>query len=113
MQLKKGAMKRLTENEVDFNLTTLKGWSLDDNESRIVKTFEFKDFNAAFNVMCDIADVAEELNHHPDWYNSYNKLNIKLTSHDVGGLTMNDFELASRIEEIITKSTKKRPRMNS
>ena len=106
-------MKRLTDNEVDFNLTTLKGWTLDENESRILKSFTFKDFNTAFNVMCDIADVAEEIGHHPDWYNSYNKLSIKLSSHDVGGLTMNDFELASRIEEIIAKSTKKRPRMNS
>ena len=104
-------MKRLTENEVDFNLTTLKGWSLNDN--RIIKDFTFKNFKEAFNIMCDIADVAEELDHHPDWYNSYNTLNIKLSSHDVGGLTMNDFELASRIEEIIAESTKKRPRMNS
>ena len=47
MQLKKEKMKRLTENEVDFNLTTLKGWSLDDNESRIVKSFTFKDFKQA------------------------------------------------------------------
>ncbi len=106
-------MSRLTDNEIDFNLTTLKGWSLDDNESRIVKTFTFKDFHAAFNVMCDIADVAEELNHYPDWFNSYNKLNIKLSTHDAGGLTMADFELASRIEEIVAKSTKKRPRINS
>ncbi len=104
-------MRRLTDNEVDFNLTTLKGWSLNDN--RIIKDFSFKNFKEAFDFMCDIADVAEELNHHPDWYNSYNKLNIKLTSHDVGGLTMNDFELASRIEEVIAESTKKRPRIKS
>ena len=104
-------MKRLTENEIDFNLTTLKGWSLNDN--RIVKDFSFKSFKDAFDTMCDIADVAEEMNHHPDWYNSYNKLNIKLTSHDIGGITMVDFELASRIEDIITEATKKRPRMNS
>ena len=63
--------------------------------------------------MVKIGEVAEELNHHPDWYNSYNKLNIKLSTHDVGGLTMNDFELASRIEEIIAETNKKRPRMNS
>jgi 4a-hydroxytetrahydrobiopterin dehydratase len=102
-------MKRLTDNEVDYNLTTLKGWSLNDN--RIVKDFSFKDFTAAFNVMCDIADVAEEIGHHPDWYNSYNKLNIKLISHDAGGLTMKDFELALRIEEIINTEKPKRPRI--
>jgi len=102
-------MKRLTDNEVDYNLTTLKGWSLNDN--RIVKDFSFENFTAAFNVMCDIADVAEAIGHHPDWYNSYNKLNIKLISHDVGGLTMKDFELALRIEEIIKTEKPKRPRI--
>ena len=111
MQLKKEKMKKLTENEIDFNLTTLKGWSYNDN--RIIKDFSFKNFKEAFAAMTKIGAVAEELNHHPDWYNSYNKLNIKLRSHDVDGLTMNDFELASRIEEIIAESTKKRPRMNS
>jgi 4a-hydroxytetrahydrobiopterin dehydratase len=104
-------MERLTENEIYFNLTTLKGWSFNDN--RIVKDFSFKNFTAAFAAMVKIGAVAEELNHHPDWYNSYNKLNVKLTSHDVGGVTMNDFELASRIEEIIEMATQKRPRMNS
>jgi 4a-hydroxytetrahydrobiopterin dehydratase len=104
-------MERLTDNEIDFNLTTLKGWSY--NDCRIVKDFSFKNFKEAFAAMTIIAEVAEVLNHHPDWYNSYNKLNVKLTSHEVGGVTMNDFELASRIEEIIAESTKKRPRINS
>lgn len=104
-------MKRLTDNEVDYNLTTLKGWELDENESRITKTFTFKDFTAAFNAMCDIADVAEEIGHHPDWYNSYNKLSIKLSTHSAGGLTLKDFELAQRIEEIINVEKPKRPRL--
>jgi len=104
-------MRRLTDNEVDYNLTTLKGWELDEHESRINKLFTFKNFNEAFDAMCSIADVAEEIGHHPDWYNLYNKLNIKLSSHDVGGLTMKDFELAQRIEEIIKTSKPKRPRI--
>lgn len=102
-------MKRLTDNEIDYNLTTLKGWSLDDN--RIVKSFVFKDFKVAIGAMVKIGEVAEELSHHPDWYNSYNKLNIKLSTHDAGGLTMKDFELAQRIEEIINTSKPKRPRL--
>lgn len=102
-------MKRLTDNEIDYNLTMLKGWALDDN--RMVKTFVFKDFKEAIATMVKIGDVAEQLNHHPDWYNSYNKLNIKLTSHDVGGLTMKDFELAEKIEGIINTSKPKRPRL--
>lgn len=104
-------MKRLTDNEVDYNLTTLKGWKLDEN--RIVKKFIFKDFKQAFATMVKIGAVAEELNHHPDWYNSYNVLNIKLNTHSVNGLTINDFELASRIEEIVAESIKKRPRINA
>ena len=104
-------MKRLTDNEVDYNLTTLKGWELDENESRIIKYFEFKNFKEAIATMVKIGEVAEELGHHPDWYNSYNKLNIKLSTHDVGGLTMKDFELAQRIEEIINTSKPKRPRI--
>lgn len=104
-------MKRLSDNEIDFNLTTLKGWSLD--EDRIVKSIVFKDFKEAIAAMVKIGEAAEELNHHPDWYNSYNKLNIKLGTHDVGGITIKDFELAQRIEEIINTSKPKRPRINS
>lgn len=94
-------MQRLTDNEIDYNLTVLDGWSLDDN--RIVKKFVFKDFKEAMAKMVKIGKVAEELNHHPDWYNAYNKLNIKLSTHDAGGITLKDFELASRIEEICNK----------
>ena len=104
-------MKRLTDNEIDYNLTTLKDWSLDDN--RIVKTIVFNDFKEAIAAMVKIGEAAEELNHHPDWYNSYNKLNIKLGTHDVGGITMKDFELAQKIEEIISVPKQKRPRMKS
>lgn len=104
-------MRRLTENEIDFNLTTLKGWSLDDG--RIVKQFVFKDFKEAFAAMVKIAEVAEKINHHPNWFNAYNQLNIKLSSHDVEGITMKDFELALKIEEIINVPKMKRPRMDS
>lgn len=102
-------MKKLTDNEIDFNLTTLKGWSLDDG--RIVKQFTFKDFKDAFAAMTTIAEVAEEMNHHPSWFNAYNQLNIKLSTEDIGEITMKDFELASRIEEIIGAPKKKRARM--
>ena len=102
-------MSRLTDNEIDFNLTTLKGWSLDDG--RIVKQFTFKNFKEAFAAMTTIADIAEKLNHHPHWFNAYNQLNIKLSTEKIGGITMKDFELASRIEEVIEAPKKKRARM--
>ncbi|PCJ28360.1 MAG: 4a-hydroxytetrahydrobiopterin dehydratase [Flavobacteriales bacterium] len=106
-------MGRLTDNEVDYNLTTLEGWALDENESRIIKSFVFKDFKEAITAMVKIGEAAEELGHHPDWYNSYNKLNIKLSTHDAGGITIKDFELAKRIEDIIGQPKQKRPRLNS
>ncbi len=102
-------MKRLTDNEIDFNLTTLKGWKLDDD--RIVKSFVFKDFKTAFSAMVKIADSAEKLNHYPDWFNSNNSLNIKLGTHKVGGITIKDFELAQQIEDIVNLPKKKRPRL--
>lgn len=104
-------MERLTDNEIDYNLTGLKGWSLDDG--RIVKQIVFKDFKEAIAAMVKIGEVAEELGHHPNWFNSYNQLNIKLSTHDAGGITMKDFELAERIEEIIKPMLEKRPRMKS
>ena len=102
-------MERLTDNEIDYNLTILKGWFLDDG--RIVKNVVFKDFKSAIEAMVKIGEVAEELSHHPDWYNSYNKLNIKLSTHDAGGITIKDFELAERIEEILNTCKPKRPRL--
>ena len=95
-------MERLTDSEIDYNLTGLKGWSLDDG--RIVKQIVFKDFKESMEMMVKIGVAAEEIGHYPNWFNSYNKLNIKLSSPEAGGLTMLDFELAIRIEEIISPS---------
>ena len=94
-------MGRLTDNEIDYNLTTLKGWALDENESRIIKGFIFKDFKEAIAAMVKIGEVAEELNHHPDWTNVYNTLTISLSTHDANGVTEKDFKLAEAIEGIV------------
>lgn len=67
-------------------------------------TFRFSDFKTAFAFMTDIANAAEKLNHHPDWSNSYNVVEIKLTTQDVGGkLTELDFKLAAAIELLVDK----------
>ncbi len=94
-------MEKLTRNEIDYNLTTLKGWKVEDDG--IVKDFVFKDFKEALSIINAIGVVAEELNHHPEFYNVYNKLDIRLSTHDVGGVTLKDFELAHEIEEICNK----------
>lgn len=78
---------------------SLNGWK--SAQGFIGKEFKFKDFKEAINFMVKVGDVAEELNHHPEWSNVYNKVDVKLSTHDAGGVTDKDFQLASRIEEII------------
>ena len=75
----------------------LPGWSGGDDF--ITKVFQFKDFAAAFGFMSEIAIVAEAMNHHPQWYNVYNRVDVTLTTHDAGGLTEKDVILAKRMEQ--------------
>ena len=88
-------MERLTENQVRLALGRLNGWKLKSNA--IVSEFVFADFNQAFAVMTRIALYAEKCGHHPEWRNVYNRLEIRLTTHDVGGLSELDFNMASAI----------------
>ncbi|NAS30398.1 4a-hydroxytetrahydrobiopterin dehydratase [Flavobacteriaceae bacterium R38] len=92
-------MKKLTDSEIKNELSKLDGWDYNDNA--IETTFEFKDFKDTFSVMSRIAFEAEAQNHHPDWTNVYNKLFIRLSTHDAGGVTENDFTMAKTIENII------------
>jgi 4a-hydroxytetrahydrobiopterin dehydratase len=86
-----------TEEEAQPRLVFLDGWKYRDNG--IEKTFEFKDFINAFSFMGRVALLAEKANHHPEWSNVYNKVTIRLTTHDAGGLTDYDFSLADSIEK--------------
>ncbi len=86
-----------SKEEVDERLPLYEGWKF--NENGIEKTFEFKDFVRAFAFMTIIAMEAEKLRHHPEWSNVYNKVSIRLTTHDAGGITDVDFQLAERIEK--------------
>jgi len=92
-------MSKLTEIEIEKHLKTLSGWNFKDNA--IHTEFEFKDFKDCFSVMSRIAFECEALNHHPDWANVYNTLNISLPTHDSSGVTLKDIELAKAIEDII------------
>jgi 4a-hydroxytetrahydrobiopterin dehydratase len=72
-----------------------------EEENKLTRSFEFKDFRAAMTFMNKVADVAEELNHHPWWSNVYNKVEVELTTHDAGNtVTDKDKELARRIDQI-------------
>jgi len=77
-----------------------------NHETYLEKHFEFLNFREAMANMMQIAFIAEELNHHPEWFNVYNKLEIKLTTHDAGGITVKDWELARRIDELIDDKAK-------
>lgn len=91
-------MKKLDLTQIENRLANLEGWTYENGS--IQKSFIFKDFKEAFSVMTRIAFEAEQQNHHPNWENVYNQLTIKLNTHDVGGITQNDFDLAASIEAI-------------
>ncbi|KAL7491439.1 hypothetical protein ACHAWT_001996 [Skeletonema menzelii] len=77
------------------------GWSIDHSgRDAITKTFNFIDFNQAWEFMSQIAIVAEEMNHHPEWMNVYNRVEVTLTTHDVDGLSNYDIEMAQKMDEI-------------
>lgn len=86
----------------DPALSTLltRGWALADDGKSIHKRFEFADFVAAFGFMTRVALVAEKRGHHPDWSNSYKVVDVRLSTHDSGGLTGKDFELAQKMDEL-------------
>jgi 4a-hydroxytetrahydrobiopterin dehydratase len=71
-------------------------------EGKLIKTFKFKSFIRAFGWMSQIAIWAEKLNHHPEWCNIYNKVDVQLTTHDVGGISELDFKLAEKMEMFLT-----------
>ena len=92
-------MEKLSEKEIQEGLKSLEGWEYVDNG--IECSFEFKNFKEAFSVMTRVAFEAEAQNHHPDWSNVYNRLYIRLSTHDAEGVTANDFKLAQSIESIL------------
>jgi 4a-hydroxytetrahydrobiopterin dehydratase len=92
------APRKLSGDEVQNALGLLPGWSL-QNE-RLHREFKFKSFVEAFGFMAQVALAAESRNHHPDWSNAYNRVRIDLTTHEAGGITERDADLATRINEI-------------
>lgn len=88
----------LEDDAVATALQALPEWELKGR--RIAARYEFRDFKQAFAFMTAVADEAERLNHHPDWWNSYREVRIELTTHDRGGLTALDLDLARTISRI-------------
>jgi len=90
-------MKTLSEQEINERLEHLQHWSYEDNA--IHTSLEFPDFKTAFSAMTRLAFEAERHQHHPDWSNVYNTVNISLSTHDAGGVTEKDFKLAKAFEK--------------
>ena len=88
---------RLSDAEVAALLTELPGWTLRSDGQAIVRTIKFADFNAAFGFMTRVALYADKHDHHPEWSNVYNRVEITLTTHDAGGLSARDAAMARAI----------------
>jgi len=94
-------MKALSSNEINKYLSTLQNWTYD--QSSIKKELKFRNFVEAFSFMSAVALEAEKMDHHPDWSNVYNKVNIALNTHSENGITQLDFDLAKKIDDIFKK----------
>jgi 4a-hydroxytetrahydrobiopterin dehydratase len=92
------AAKKLTEAQIDEHLAKHTNWALVDG--KLHREFTCKDFVAAFGKMTSVALVAESMNHHPEWFNVWNKVVIDLNTHSVKGISDLDFTLAGKIDEI-------------
>ncbi|KAF8927680.1 transcriptional coactivator/pterin dehydratase [Dissophora ornata] len=95
-------LQKLTPQEQTDALARpeLSGWSLVDGREAIKRTLTFKDFNAAFGFMTRVALYADKADHHPEWFNVYNRVEVTLATHDVQGLSVRDVELAKFINQI-------------
>ena len=93
-------MAVLSESEREAALVGLAGWQYDAGRNGIAKSFAFADFGAAFAFMTRVALEAEKADHHPDWSNVWNKVDILLSTHSAGGVTAKDIALATKIEAI-------------
>ena len=93
-------MRKLDPQDLPVQLAGVPHWQHDPLRGAISRSFKFADFAQAFAFMTELALVAERLDHHPEWRNVYNKVEITLTTHDANGLSMKDIELAKRIDQI-------------
>jgi len=98
---------KLPEAEIASRLAAVPGWSL--KGGKLHRELAFADFAQAFAFMADVAREAEALQHHPEWFNVYNRVVVDLTTHDAGGVTTLDFELARRAEALAARHARPAP----
>jgi 4a-hydroxytetrahydrobiopterin dehydratase len=90
---------KLTAAERKTIMPTLKGWAKTPKRDAIRKVYKFKDFNAAFGFMTRIAMIAEQMDHHPEWFNVYSTVDVTLATHDVAGISELDVKLAKTMDK--------------
>jgi 4a-hydroxytetrahydrobiopterin dehydratase len=95
------AIAKLSDSEITARLSTLPEWSVRDG--KLHREYRFTDFVEAFGFMASSALIAERTNHHPEWFNVYNKVVVDLTTHDAGGISTNDFDLASAMDKLASR----------
>jgi 4a-hydroxytetrahydrobiopterin dehydratase len=95
----------LSKEEIERRLAALDGWKFEDG--RLKRRFKFDGFVGAFGWMASVALVAEKLDHHPDWKNVYDRVDVELLTHDAGGVTERDFDLARQMTDL-AKRTERR-----
>jgi 4a-hydroxytetrahydrobiopterin dehydratase len=98
--------ERLSEAQIGEALAELEGWARSDDGIAIEKRYLFKTFRAAFGFMTEAALAAEKFNHHPEWFNVYNRVDVRLTNHDAKGLTELDIKLAKAMDAAAAQRTK-------
>jgi len=89
---------KLPEPEVVSALSSLSGWSIADG--KLHREYKFPDFSTAFAFMTAVALIAEKMDHHPEWRNVFNRVTVDLSTHDAGGITSLDVELAGKMEQL-------------
>ena len=92
-------MKKLSKTEVTNKLKKLSGWKLVKGRNAITKTFKFKNFTEAFGWMTSMALYAEKKDHHPEWFNVYSTVEVILSTHDAGGVTSLDLDMAREMNQ--------------
>ena len=93
-------IQKLEDSEIEHALARLGEWTIDDG--KLFREFTFADFSQAFGFMTRVALAAESMDHHPEWSNVYDRVRIHLTTHEAGGLTQRDLDLALRIDSLAT-----------
>ncbi|MDE1466968.1 4a-hydroxytetrahydrobiopterin dehydratase [Aurantiacibacter sp. D1-12] len=95
------AVAKLTREEAEAGLAKLTGWHFDRDGDAIKRTFEFVDFVEAWGFMSRVAILAEKQDHHPEWFNVYNRVEVTLTTHDADGLSERDMRLAADMDALV------------